>query len=205
MTQNEMMLLSRGRVPSHVVTMAMEEYRRNSDRSLNLDIEVIADKAHMSYDTLWTWVTKPEHGLSIEFDAADRVLCALGLWTWWYSRFSEYYEAVNLNVQQCACDGCLTTFETRTDTLGRPVFQLYCSPQCRHAAFKLREGRNQQRLAKSQRGNVGRPVGSQSLVCRNNHVRTPKNTKRRKDGRTECMICSREAGKRHYRAKQEAA
>lgn len=199
MSPTETLVLEQGRIPAHVVLTEVITYVEQRGEK---EVPIIAAKAGLTADTLWSWINgeRGQHE-GISFNHADKLFIAMGLVHLWRGEYADYYYGVNLDVVECACEGCNTIFELRLDTLGRQNLQLYCSSQCAQAAYKIRKGRNKQRLAKSKRAHVGRPPGGSSTVCRNGHVRTPENTHTRGNGRVECRECSRAANKRYYESK----
>lgn len=156
---------------------------------------MLAEKSELSPDTINKWLRGETE--SIAFDDADRVFIAMGKVHLWRDPFyAAYYYGCDLSYVKCACPGCETTFKI---TEGRaqqgPTVQLYCSKACRTAAAKLREGVTKRRHKRYADPNV----------CRNNHPKTPENTKTRPDGRTECIVCAREAARRCYERKTQRA
>lgn len=197
MTQDEQMLLERGRVPSLVVREAFTIYVQDSERPETLDIEVIAEKAEMPFESLESLIYRPEHSRSVDFDIADRVLCACDLSGLWRGRFREYYENVDLAWRKCECPGCETMFQPTHSATG-VTGQKYCSKECRMSARHQRIGRTT-RTVKAHRGTM-----TKAKKCRNGHARTPQNTRVRRNGRIECGVCAREANRASYHRRKQA-
>lgn len=141
-------------------------------------IEVLAEKVGCDWKTIANVIEREHEG--VDFDLADALLCALGRPDIWRGRLADLYLEMPL-LEQCQAPGCNIKFAIGVDRLGRPKQQRYCSPQCNHAAYKIRSGRNQRRLVAAHR--------DQSKRCRNGHVRTPENTKTLYDGRRTCRVC----------------
>ena len=179
MTNEEALLLEKGRVPMTMVQEALATYRSQSDHTLQEDLLALSERAEVPYDTLETWVVHPDRSASVEFDTADRVLCACFLYNWWYSRYDEFYYNVNLNMKQCERDGCQVWFDTTVPHMGgvRHTTRKYCSRTCGQMAWLHEKGK----IQNSKKKNL-------KTHCRNGHKRTPENTA--EDG--ACMICDRE-------------
>jgi hypothetical protein len=224
-----MMLLEKGRVPSFIVTQALTQHLSENDRNTLAAIDVLAEKASIPYETLETWYVNPERGRSVDFNAADRLLAAAGLWHWWYNRFRDYYEHVNLNMTKCGCPGCEVMIEQSKHPL--------CRIEGCTEVGKTRGLCNRHELQARRDGTIHyyEPVGRKDGIdkqycskacrtaaakiregvtkrrrknylntgdkCRNGHDRTPENTYHRRNGKEECIICRREANKASYHAR----
>jgi hypothetical protein len=230
MTQDDLLLLERGRVPIRVVTEALQTYRRTSERDVSLDIDVLSEKARVPRETLMTYYLDPDRFSGISFDVADNLLCACGLYEWWRSRFAEYYYGVNLRWVKCGCPGCEVMFEIaethecryegcseqgRTRGLCGMHYQIVrreglldeYPPQGKNGSPKYCSPACSDSAWNQAHGRTHKPVKhlrgrASAKKCRNGHDRTPENIKTRKDGRTECVLCARETAKRNYRAKR---
>jgi hypothetical protein len=209
MTQDELLLLGRGRVPAQPIIAAITRYavENGEPRNDNLDLQpliVVAERAGVPYSTLCTWVEGPRRAGAMPFNVADELLCACDLYHLWWGELGEYYERVDLSWKQCECEGCETWFQLKKDTLGRHASQMYCSQQCRQAAHKLRTGRNQHRLAKANRRKKGgRPVGVEERKCRNGHEFTPENTMILKSGKRRCRTCNNATSSAGYHRRRQ--
>lgn len=197
MTQTEMMALKKGRIPSGVVLNEIKSFLRRYEgeeieRGL---VEGIAAKAEISPETIFTWLGQ-ERIDSIRFDTADKIMLYVVGPMWGSTpEYEAYYQGVNLNVQECACPGCETMIEiVSARGSGGGVQRKYCSQICRQVAYQIRTGQKNRRSKRHMTG---------MLTCRRGHKRTPENTKLRKDGRSECMVCAREASRRHHANKKK--
>jgi hypothetical protein len=129
----------------------------------------------------------------VEFDTADRALCALWIWDEWRGSLADVFEQVNLDacpsrIPRCERSGCSKTIKQRTDGGRRKRF---CSPACRQAAYLHRKGKYKPR-----------PKG----LCPNGHDRSPENTRRLPGGTIQCRVCARDtARRRRAKAKRRAA
>lgn len=195
MTNDERLLLEKGRVPMLVVQEALSTYRSTSDRTMHDDLLVLSEKAEVPYDTLETWILKPEHSASVDFDTADRVLCACHVWNWWYSRFAEYYDNVNLKLRQCAHKDCSVWFEIPDSPQGGRKH--FCSTECANSSK-----RGNKRI-KHFKGKAMKT--DHSAKCRNGHARTPENTIRLKSGKIRCRVCNNAVSNAGYHRKRELA
>lgn len=210
MTNNEMLMLEKGRVPTIVVQEALSAYLSISDRSLHEDLLVLSEKAQVPYETLETWIMNPDHGQSVEFDAADRVLCATRLHEWWRVRFFDYYINVDLAWRTCACPGCSVKF--RPDPKAKGKKPIYCSKLCCDAASNMRvhgahtrrfDGTDGEPKRMKDYGAAGKP--RRSKRCRNGHKRTPDNTIYLRSGMIRCRMCNNAASKRGYHNRKKRA
>lgn len=188
MSPTELLALSRGRIPAQIVLSEIQSYVESwgGEPGDWTPLKVLAEKTGLSDETLATWLYK-ESVQSIAFDDADRLFAAMGKVSLWRGEYADYYEGCDLSWTRCACPGCEVMFKASHVTTG-PTVKLYCSKACRTSAAKQREG------VTSRRSKRYLDVS----VCRNNHPKTPENTKTRRDGRTECIICARAAAKRCY-------
>lgn len=195
MTQDELLLLERGRVPALPIIEAVTRYaiengeRVTGDR-LGLDLQpliVVAERAGVPYSTLCTWVGDPMRTSSLPFGVADELLCACDLYHLWWGELNDYYEHVDLTWRLCDCPGCEVWFKPVRDASGATAPR-YCSKACRTSAAKQREGTTTSRRKK---------YNGTRMTCRNGHRKTPENTKIH-HGREECSECAREAARRHW-------
>lgn len=76
---------------------------------------------------------------------------------------------------------------------------MYCSMACRQSAYQMAKG-----ITTNRRKNY---LKSRDKKCRNGHERTPENTRVRKNGKMECLLCARETNRKgyHRRRKQKVA
>lgn len=195
MTNDEILMLQRGRVPARILVEALESYIAQSDRDAHNDLLVIAEKSGVSYFTLETFIEHPDRSASVEFDVADNVLCACRLYEWWRGRYADYYAAVNLNMRQCAHPDCSVWFDIpATDKGGRKE---YCSTACANS------GKRGNRRIKHFKGRAMK--SEHSPKCRNGHDRTPDNTMYLKSGKIRCRICNNARSNAGYHRKRASA
>jgi hypothetical protein len=199
MTQDELTLLEKGRVPVEVVTTVLSKYIKESDRDANMCLEVLADKADIGYGTLEKWHFDGDRSKSVAFDVADRLMCAAGFGVFrWTRMFPEFYEHVDLKWKVCECPGCEIMFVPKHSANG-PTGQRYCSAACRMSARHQRIGRTH-RTVKRHRGDM-----LLADVCRNGHERTEENTYYRKNGKRECRLCKQVTNRSSYKRVRLAA
>lgn len=192
MTQQEKLYLEKGRIPARIVLDEIVAYIEKHaevrvDGSLESGglIEGIAEKGGISPSSIITWLGQ-ERVQSIEFDVADRIMIYLLGPQAWLGEYAEYYYAVDLSWKKCENPHCEIMFKPHPQS-GRK----YCSKPCSDSAWNIRHGRTHRTVKPLRKHNPE--------VCRNGHPRTPENTKTRKDGRTECVLCSRANARRLWR------
>jgi hypothetical protein len=146
-------------------------------------------RAKIKPDTIYSLFSRNE----IDFDVADRILCALGdPVSVWRGPLEEQYLAADIGkqvrrlqpvghtegVRVCARVGCSNQVErSRTENRTGPNKKIYCSSRCRITQNK----RNRQPSIVS---NVER-----ALACPAGHTRTSKNTYVDPQGRRHCKLC----------------
>jgi hypothetical protein len=113
MTQDEQLVLAKGRVPAQPILAAVIEHIKAHDDGLvnGPYLEVISEKSGQPLQTLMVWTSNPARCPTLPFDVADRLLCATHLWGMWFGELREYYERVDLTWYQCAHPSCLVTFQ----------------------------------------------------------------------------------------------
>lgn len=123
MTQDELMVLERGRIPALPIIQAVKRYVRENGNELRAEqldlicVGDVAERAGVPLTTLVTWVEQPDRAGAMPFNVADRLLCASEQWILWYGELSEYYMRVNLNVRECAHPDCKVEFEVKPPLL----------------------------------------------------------------------------------------
>lgn len=178
----------------------MDEYLERYERSLRgadlygsvfvSPLQALALMAGVSYDTLYR-VRSRAKMRTIEFDLADRLLCAMNLvHLWWREPLKEVYLSLDLSepglppglttdgLRRCAAEGCSVMFEPPSL---RPD-KKYCSTACRNRVLNRRQNDSQPRQSK----------------CRNGHWRTEENTILMEDGTRRCRVCQAESRRRVY-------
>ena len=205
MTQDELVLLEKGRIPAAPILdrlvrhVSLYDSTRNPEETGELTL--VCERAGLDYSTIARNVYRHTHEgdiRSLDFDTADKLLCC-GMKRRWSEdeTLAEYYERVDLSWYKCACPGCETMFHRDHEHAGATA-RKYCSASCRHAARNQRIGRTH-RVVKKHRGAM-----ADAGVCRNGHPRTPENTVLRKNGKRECRICKREANNDSYARREQA-
>lgn len=177
-----------------IVVEALTHYLAEDDRPQHEVLLVLSDKSGVPYDTLETFLLKPDRSESIEFDTADEILCACRCWNWWYTRYEDIYKGVNLNLRQCAHPDCSVWFAIPASKQGGR--KEYCSTACANSHKKGN------RRVKHFRGKAQR--GDHSRKCRNGHERTPENTIRLKSGKIRCRVCNNARSNEGYHRKRGA-
>jgi hypothetical protein len=146
---------------------------------------------------------------TIDFDLADRLLCAANMNDLWRTDLREIYDGAQLvdDIRQhkagsatgsrvCIRRGCSNQF---VPPINNPR-KRFCSNACRSADWK------QRRFGVISPAGPGRKL--RELVCKNGHERTPENTVFQ-GGRKFCRICKREtdrkSAKRYWDAKKSVA
>lgn len=234
MTDSEMLLLQRGRIPAEVIIREVQSYLSMQEEATDPNelgpTYWLAERANIARDTLGSYLSGERN--SVEFDVADRLLIAIGRVDLWRGRLLEYYENVDLTWQTCACPGCSRMVKQDSHDLCRwdgctkvGKTRGLCNA---HELRARREGIIEQFPLVGQKDGVDRIYCSRACrtaaaklrkgvtqsrrkryvntgkVCRNGHPRTPENIKRRPGGKIECAECSREKARERYRASREA-
>lgn len=149
-------------------------------------VEVLAEKVGCDYKTVENVVKQTHEG--VDFDLADKLLCALGRVDMWRGVLADVYLEMQF-VETCALPGCGKTFPEQQ--IGRA--KRYCSKNCGYLGQRVKRGvATGERLRK--RG-----------MCLKGHRLTPDNVRitKRGDGvlRT-CRTCDRERQREWARAKR---
>lgn len=187
------------RVPAGPIVTLLNEYLEGSGDG----ISGLAARLAVRHDTL----EKISVGrtATLDFDFADRLLCAIDCHDMWRGPLANVYETAVLSEdaerrppsrtdgkRTCERRGCSVQF---VPSKHKPA-QRFCSNACRSAAWKHKRG-----LKSIPRG-PGRSL--EAFVCRNGHERTPENTGRNSRGHRYCLICHRDSMRRQ-RPKKAAA
>ncbi len=144
-------------------------------------LAALAEKTALHYDTIQRVFTREDY--VVEFEVADRILCAVGAVEAWYKEpLNEIYRETKLleihpPKGRCARRGCTKPLPPKTWG-GLP--RKYCSESCR-------------KRAASQRRNSGR-YSNWMDQCVNGHDWNEANTYIRPNGKRHCRACVRE----HY-------
>lgn len=98
---------------------------------------ILAERAGMEYDVLWH--TLAGRAKTIDFDVADRLMCAMGLvHLWWREPLKTIYENVDLSGKStCMARECGREFDLPEQVRGGNE-PLYCSSRCQNREHKLR-------------------------------------------------------------------
>lgn len=214
MTQDELLLLSKGRIPAEVILPRLLTHIEIADRDRDPgepgELTMICERQGLDYATIakviYRW-KNPEclDGAlrSLDFDTADKLLCGAGMFDVWRTDLLDYYLRVDLAWKKCECPGCETWFRPKQDHAGITAPK-YCSKSCRHAARNQRLGRTT-KIVKVQRGQMGvNAQGTHTKRCRSGHRRTPENTYVRSNGKVECLVCKRKANNASHARRQQA-
>jgi hypothetical protein len=127
---------------------------------------------------------------TIDFNLADRLLCAMNMTDLWRTTLSHLYETVQFDdswkrhhhpdttgEKTCGRRGCSVRFTPPANRPGKK----YCTPACCAAAYwQKKHGVKTQIRGKNRQ--------LEKLVCRNGHERTPGNT-RFENGVRRCLVC----------------
>lgn len=168
--------MASGRIPSGPIIKALNQYvidvspvMEHGKRDL-AHLQFAAQRYKLKYETLVSWLQRPERASAgMPFVVADRILCATDQSEMWQGALSEYYEAVDMNWQQCQHRSCRQYFR-----LGEtPVY--FCSEMCEKMEQEMKD--NPLVVLES---------------CRKGHPRTEENTRVRGNGKRECAVCHRE-------------
>lgn len=206
MTQDELLLLEKGRVPVAPIFERLiahcEQYDRDRDPEEVGELTLVCERAEVDYATVARNLYRFAHEgdiRSLDFNTADRLLVC-GMKRRWSEDdlLQAYYEHVDLRWQKCECPGCETMFQPKHSATGKTA-QRYCSKSCRMSARHQRIGRTH-RVVKVHRGAM-----AEARTCRNGHPRTEENTVIRKNGKRECAVCKREANNASYARRRREA
>ncbi len=200
------MNLAPNRIPAEPVIAVLNEHL-GSDAGWSLGepadtLETLADRADMHKNTLERMLNG--RSATIDFDMADRLLCAAGKSNLWWGPLREVYETASLSpplgphvvgrasgARTCARHGCSVTFIPPK----KAPYKRFCSSTCKAVDWKQRKNGVKSRI----RG-PGRVL--EAYECRNGHVRTPKNTGINCRGTRYCLICHRERTREHRARKK---
>lgn len=172
-----------------------------------IDVEVLSLRSGVDYEVLQKLLTGTR-AKTVDFDVADRLVCALGLVHLWRERtpWREIYLRVDLSEpdepligteRRCAAPGCGNVFSvpepTTPDATTRRGYarKIYCSTSCAQRAAKIRVGASPA------------PGDGRNYKCRNGHKRTPENTEYLSNGTRRCRDCNRERTQ-EFRKRQRA-
>lgn len=134
MTNDDLTLLSQGRIPAAVVMPTILERleRLDSDRDPDAPgaLTLLCENQDLNFGTVtkiiyrWKYPTCSDGALrSLDFDTADKLLCGLNLMDLWRGELADYYYSVDLTWRQCACPGCETMFRNPNEM---PVVCVNC-------------------------------------------------------------------------------
>jgi hypothetical protein len=174
-------------IPTRVIASHIQAHLEKHEDTYLL---VLAEKAEVDPTTITHYVSGER--AAVEFDRADRLLCAMGLVDLWRSELHDYYYGVNLKLRQCEHPNCSVWFEPTTgpDTVRGGNAQRYCTKACASSA--------KQGNVRRKKTNVRPVAGTHATVCRNGHKRTPENTIQLKSGKIRCRVCNNASSNRGY-------
>jgi len=154
---------------------------------------IFAERVDLKGDTLDHMMRGKQK--TLDFDTADRMLCAMNLTDLWHTDLAEVYETAMLDEgmrrtkplsasgeRVCERVGCSNRF---TPPRGRASRKRFCCQTC-YSAWYHAERRGGYKV-----GAYGPGYSLSALVCRNGHQRTAENTKYNQFGRRYCVECKR--------------
>jgi Holliday junction resolvase RusA-like endonuclease len=130
MTQDELMLLEKGRIPAAPILerlakhVAIYDTERNPEETGELTL--VCERAGLDFSTIARNLYRYTHEgdiRSLDFDTADKLLCC-GMRRRWSEddTLTAYYERVDLSWHKCGCPGCEVMFQR----LDQPVVCRSC-------------------------------------------------------------------------------
>ncbi len=161
-------------------------------------VYTLAERADIHGDTLEKMLAGRSQ--TIDFDDADKLLCAINMTDLWVTNLSDVYASAILDDTEsrrrlekvsgariCERRGCSVMFVPPPRVPGKK----FCSKACQSAswAHKTRGVKTQLR---------GKGNSLTGLVCKNGHQRTSENTRVDYRGKTVCMTCKRAADQRKH-------
>lgn len=174
--------LEPNRIPAEPIVAAILEFldkegtRLGDEMTTPAPMIVLAERADLREATLYSMIRGRTK--TVDFDVADRLLCAMNMHDLWLTDLHEVYVAAGLHegersrkverasgLKVCARKGCSNTFTQPVKTPPKK----YCSETCCAASYW-----HKKHGAKTTLRGPGRKL--EKLVCRNGHERTPENT-----------------------------
>lgn len=170
----------------------MRAVREGFEQDYEGRLGALAERTGVPEDTIWGILHQRRE--TCDFDAADRLLCALNVTHLWREEpLRETYETLEL-WERCAAPGCLVYFHGHHIQQGK-MRKRFCSPNCQSRVKKARAG-----------GRLG--TKTKRGFCRKGlHKMTPENTITKPDqsqGLVQCRACKNKAMRDWYHAKKEA-
>jgi len=129
MTNDDLTLLSQGRIPAQVILPTVLERLAHLDSDRDPEetgtLTLLCEHQGLNYDTVARNIFRFKAGecKSIDFDTADKLLCGLNLMDLWRGELADYYYSVDLTWRQCACPGCEVMFRNPNEM---PVVCVNC-------------------------------------------------------------------------------
>lgn len=191
--------MSLSRIPAERLLPHIERYLAEYETQEGYGVQRMEPKtclafhARMKVDTLSKILNRRTK--TLDFNMADRLLCAMNRPQLWWEDLADLYYSVDLSApitapipakegRICARAGCSNAFVPKMPW-GR-----YCSTACRASV---------QRARRQQRRGVTQRYGTRYGTCPKGHDRSPENVYVRPDGHVSCRVCNRDAERRRYR------
>jgi hypothetical protein len=187
------------RIPAAPIVQVVQRYLQAEGTRLTdgtfvpAPLSPLAERIDVHADTLESWLTG--HVATIDFDVADRLLCAMNQQDLWHTDLQDLYLTAPLQEGKkkfsvaavsgskvCARIGCSVRFTPKI----RNPRQRFCCRKCYQAYYQAEKQRGGYK-----QGAYGPGCSLLALTCRNGHQRTTKNTKFNKHGRRYCVDCKR--------------
>lgn len=198
------LLVGPNRIPVEPIAQVVRSYLEAEGTRLDdgafapASILPLAERVDVLPDTLDSWLKGDT--ATIDFDVADRLLCAMNLQDLWLTDLHDVYTAAPLvegpkkftvkpasGKRMCARVTCTETFIPKP----KHPHQRFCSGRCAGAARRVK--------ANPEAKIRGKGCILLKLECKKGHERTPENTGHTKDGRLYCLICKRKTDRENAR------
>jgi len=176
-------ILEKGRVPSKPITHALKRHVFEHDGDEGELLKGLAETSGIRFETLESWLYRPDRYESMPFPVADSLLCAMGRYWLWYGDLREVYEQVDLNWKKCEREGCETWFRlsSRTNHHFGARRRRFCSTNCGQMQHLYEKGR----ITSAVKYN-------RTTHCRNGHRRADAGV----DDNGTCLECISESNAR---------
>lgn len=178
------------RIPTKVIVPFIQEYlnayQMDEETSTVGPVQVLADRAGLHSDSLRNYLGYRKQ--TMDFDMADRLICAIGRPMLWRSELLEWYERVDLSdppkppppkygLIRCFRPGCTQMFEPKMP------WAKYCSKACKASVQGNRRRRKK---------GVPTRYGTRWGTCPRGHDRSEENVYVRRNGSITCRVCRKE-------------